>query len=599
MVTAALAPLVLLAIVAVLWVDSITPRWVYWEAGLIFLIALEAAYGVALAAAPIGTVALGVLAARSRRRGRPRPGVARGLLLCGSVWFGLAAAEAAAVLWEMRPRRGTPAPWAEADRKRLEGFSRGLPAATTKVVAPTEFPDPRDDREIDILVVGESSAEGVPYNNWLSIGRLVAWQLGEILPDRPIRLQVLAMSGETLELQQGRLEGLKRRPDLMIVYCGHNEFSSRFFHAREPHYYFDEEAPTAWGLLVGQMEGTSPLCGLIRRTADRCRVAIPPPPDGHRALVDVPVYTAAEYTALLMDFRRRLEAIVAYGERVGARPVLIAPPGNDAGFEPNRSFLSPATPRAERDAFARDFLAARRAEGLDPEKARAAYRGLLARQPGFAEAHYRLARLLERAGAWEDAYSHDVAARDGDGYPMRCPSAFQDVYRDVAARHGCILVDGQALFHAVGRHGLLDEDLFHDGMHPSLRGQIALAQGVLHELRARGAFGWPKDSPEPVIDPARCVEHFGLRPDVWRYICLWGIMFYDKTWPIRYDPSHRLEMKHVFARAADRIEAGEPPEAVGLANIGTPEPVPVVGSHREGGTTDDPPRGPIASRKDR
>src|SRR5262249_37644788 len=151
-------------------------------------------------------------------------------------------------------------------------------------------------------------------------------------------------------------------------------------------------------------------------------------------------------------------------------------------------------------AFAREFLAARRDEDLDPRKARDAYLELLARQPGFAEAHYRLARLLERAGQWDEAYRQDVAARAGAGYPIRRLPAFQDAYRDVAARHGCILVDGQALFHAVGRHGLLDEHLFHDGMHPSLRGQIALAQGVLHELRARGAFGWPKESPDPVID---------------------------------------------------------------------------------------------------
>jgi hypothetical protein len=146
----------------------------------------------------------------------------------------------------------------------------------------------------------------------------------------------------------------------------------------------------------------------------------------------------------------------------------------------------------------------------------------------------------------------------------------------VAARHDCIFLDGQSYFHAIARHGLLDDGLFHDGMHPSLRGQIALAQAVLQGLRARGAFGWSKDSPEPVIDPAHCVKHFEVGSAVWRRICLWGIMFYDKTWPMRYDPRGRLEKKMAFAIAAQRIEAGEAPEAVGLPNIGTPESVPAM-----------------------
>ena len=60
------------------------------------------------------------------------------------------------------------------------------------------------------------------------------------------------------------------------------------------------------------------------------------------------------------------------------------------------------------------------------------FRELIEVQPRFAESHYRLARLLERAGTPDEAYLHYVAARDLDGYPMRCLTVFQDVYRDVA-----------------------------------------------------------------------------------------------------------------------------------------------------------------------
>jgi hypothetical protein len=341
-------------------------------------------------------------------------------------------------------------------------------------------------------------------------------------------------------------------------------------------HYLDERIPGGWRLATGWVERFSSTCALIRETSEKCRLAIPPPRHGYRNLVDVPAYTPAEHALLLADFRRRLEAIAAYAERLGAITVLISPPANDAGFEPNRSFLSPTMPRAEREAFRRDFESARELESVDRSRAIAAYRALLGRQPGFAEAHYRLARLLDSAGDSDEAYSHFVAARDHDGYPMRCLTAFQEVYRDVAARHHAILIDGQAYFHAIGPRGLLDNHLFHDGMHPSLRGQIALAQGVLLALRNRRSFGWPEHSPAPVIDPAQCVAHFGMDAPAWRYICLWGIMFYQLSAPLRYDPQPRVQLQFIFADAADRIEAGEAPESLGLPNIGLPEAVPVV-----------------------
>jgi hypothetical protein len=82
--------------------------------------------------------------------------------------------------------------------------------------------------EIDLVTVGESSAQGVPFQEWLSIDRIVAWQLERVIPARPIHLVSLAWPGETLEKQHGRLGSLQRRADLLIIYCGHNEFKARF-----------------------------------------------------------------------------------------------------------------------------------------------------------------------------------------------------------------------------------------------------------------------------------------------------------------------------------------------------------------------------------
>jgi hypothetical protein len=576
LVTAGLAPLVALVLIGLTRLQHDTPEWVYWKAELIFLTVLELAYGVTASVSVLGTLVLGFLFVRGRGRKASRPVLLRGLMLCMALLGSLAMAEAVCAGWISWSHRSTAVPVGGLGIDERSDSSLRFAHALEEVDLRSNFPDPPGDREIDLVVMGESSAEGVPYNRWLSIGKIVAWKLQDAIPGRPIRLNIIARSGDTLEMQHKILSNVRRRPDLLIIYCGHNEFYSRLWWARNIDHYVDDTRPSRWAVFIERIERYSPLCVLIRESADRCRIALPPPADTHRDLVDVPNFTAIEYTTILTDFRRRLEELVCHAERVGAVPVLILPPANDAGFEPNRSFLPPTTPRTERETFGREFLATRKIEAANPADAIERYRALIARHPCFAETHYRLARLLEQAGEWDEVYQQYVTARDLDGMPMRCPSPFQEVYREVAARHGCILIDGQSYFHAIGRHGLLDDELFQDAMHPSLRGQIALAQAVLGALQSRQAFGWPQDSPVPVVDPAECVAHFGIDKDVWHRIALWCKGFNELVSPMRYDTNLRSQKRKAANLAAAKIDAGVAPEAAGLPNVGIPAGIPLI-----------------------
>lgn len=542
---------------------------------LAFLIGLEIVYGIAAAAVLIGLPVLAGLLIQRRRAGAPIAGPARGLLLLTSLSIGFLACESTSTA--VRAWRGGPSVGEALPAAPRPPFPRALGNVSPPRVAiplPEKFSDSVPPDEVEIVVLGESSAAGVPYNLYLisPIG-IVVNQLHREIPDKRFNLRLLAQSGSTLKKQHEALAFIQRRPDVIIVYCGHNEFSARFPADREITYYHDAARPSRWARFVDWVERASPFCGLIRTSAHACRVALPPSPGANRGLVDAPAYTQTEFDALLADFRDRMEAIVSYADRLGAITILIAPPGNDADFEPNRSFLPADTPYDDRLTFADDFETARELEDSDPIESARLYRLLLDRAPDFAETHFRLGRLAERAGAWEEAFVQYRQARDLDGLPMRCLTSFQDVYRDLAARHRAILIDGQAYFHAVGRRGLLDDELFHDGMHPSLRGQAALAQAVLRALHARRAFGWPTDSAAPLVDPAEVAEKFALDGRAWVKICHWGIMFYDKTAPARFDPSERRTKQDAFGKAADEITAGRSAASVGLANIGILLPI--------------------------
>ncbi len=531
------------AVVVPPWLEVWFPPIARQNAMVVTLRGARRTYIILAMVVPVVSLAL-MVAAIARRRRRPRP---RWLLGAMAATFALMLGFAGA-----------------------EGVSAARLAAM-RVPFPrlaARFPDPPGDRTIDLLILGASSARGVPYNDWFSVGEMVAWRLREALPDRPVIVTDLSRPGQKLDQLHILLGSLERRPDLVILYSGHNEFSMRHDWAHGVPHYLDEIPPTRV-TPEGWIRAHSWVCGVIDETVDLIRQAAPPTRTVARRLVDVPVYTPEEYVERLRDFRLRVEAITAYCEGVGATVVLVIPPGNDADFEPNRSVLPASTPRSEREAFAREFEAVRRLEEADPESAAANYRVLLHRQPGFAEVHYRLGRLEERAGHSDEADRHYIAARDCDGLPMRCLSDFQEVYREVAERHPrAILVDGPAILRAASPSRRSGDESFTDGFHPSLIGYAAIGEAILRAMHTRGALGWGSSSPTPSLSSEELGRHFGMDAARWQSVCAYGAWFYRHTADVRFDPSDRLAKADRFQKAGEEIAAGRPPEELGLPGLG-------------------------------
>ena len=351
---------------------------------------------------------------------------------------------------------------------------------------------------LKILVIGESSARGEPFQPWLSVGQILGWQFGKIFARRRVEVDMQAAPGATLEQMHQKLAELKYRPDLLILFSGHNEYQSRYSWIRYVTYYdFERESRPQAGLIETALNH-SPFCALVLETLDKQRINIRPPLYITRKLVDWPTCTPEENTQLLIDFRKRLEAIANYCERLGTAAVFIAPASNDSGFDPSRSVLPSSTSLEEQEGFTRDFLDARSVAAADPVRGMERLKTIVAAWPGFAEAHYRLAQLYERNQQWDDARRHYVLAREQDAMPMRCPEAFRDAYRELAAKHpSLILVDSSKVLTALTRHGILGNREFLDAQHPSLLSYVALSQDAsirsppVSSSIGRRAFGPP------------------------------------------------------------------------------------------------------------
>ena len=347
-----------------------------------------------------------------------------------------------------------------------------------------------------ILVIGESSAVGEPYEPWLSVGQIVGWKLQSIVPDRTFDLDIRARGGFCLEQALLPLSGLEYKPDAIVLFSGHNEFHARYGWSRNVAYYAGEGPESLLGLqdLMRSVTGTT---HVIFKNLDRFYGEAPPPPGVNRELVDHPCFTQREYRYLLEEFRRRLDSLGAYCKRIGALPIWIVPGSNDGAYEPTRSVLASDASLAERADFAAEFRAARSMEAINQEKAISKYRRLIAVHPEFAESHYRVAKLLAGAGEWRDAEKEFVLARDEDALPVRCQSDFREVFHSMARRYGAMVVDAPSILAKVSPHGILDDYLYHDAHHMNLVGTIAVARDMLGQLKARHAFGWPDSTAVP------------------------------------------------------------------------------------------------------
>jgi hypothetical protein len=439
---------------------------------------------------------------------------------------------------------------------------------------PTEFAAAPPE-ECRIVVLGGSSALGEPYRPWLSVGQIVAWQLQRAVPGRRFECEILAQLGHSLEQQHHKLAEIEHRPHVVIIYSGHNEFAARYEEERDA--WLDEE-PRTW-LLRGAYCASlrSAFCRLAYESLRKNRLDNPPLAGRHR-LIDPPLCSPSEWADIEFDFSRRLEAIVAYCDRIGALPVLINPPANEAGYEPSRSTLPPFVSLRERERLVQEFQAARAAESREPGASASRYRAILERHPGFAEAHFRLARVLEQQGELIEAGQHYLAALDHDGLPLRCPAPLRALYLDVARRHPrSILIDGRRELAAVSPTGLIGDDVIHDTHHPTLRGFAALAGAVLRELKRANAFEFSSALELP-LDPAACAEHFALDAQRWATMYARTYEHYIRVAGYRYDPSERLDKASRYAEAARRLLNGKAIDDLGLPGVrvqptlGKPEP---------------------------
>jgi lysophospholipase L1-like esterase len=442
------------------------------------------------------------------------------------------------------------------------------------------------------FVVGESSAAGVPYARSEGFSSWLERRLRAELPQVPIEVVNAAQSGYASRRIAAVVHELASyAPDLLIVYCGHNEYGERRFYAHLLD--MDPRLFRIWETVAG-----SRLFCVTSRILGGAATR----PGGKPAFEFSHLDNATEMFVVQdrrlrgerasdrevafeeLHYRHNLEDMARTMAGVGARTMFVTLSQNFSDWAPAASSHRADLTAEERAAYESHVAEGDRlsAEQASCEPALDPWREALAIDDGVADLHWRIAGCERALGRLDDARASYRRASDLDGVPHGAPTRWNALLAEVARETGSLFVDAAAALEAESGSRLVGDDLFTDMMHPNLRAHQRIARTVAEGLRDAGmprpAAEWRQGAyvevdPEAVLAAQphlRIQEHLvraGACLLAWREECAdreaVAALALDPEQPsakkIRDGIARRRARRERGARAASAIGPGSPP----------------------------------------
>ncbi len=355
---------------------------------------------------------------------------------------------------------------------------------------PESFGIEKQANEFRIVCIGGSTVQGRPYaietafSTWLELGLQAA--------DSSRRWDVINCGGvsyASYRLVPVVQEILRYKPDLIILYMGHNEFlEDRSYQLAKtiPEFVADSYSELSrlktlqffHGRFSGSVGSDNSL--------------------GQKEMLSTEVEALLDYRGGLELYRRdtqwqrnivqhfefNLRRMIEMSKRMDVPIVLVDPPANLADCPP---FKSEHTTGLKADELARIrklTTTAIEASGSDPNLAIQLLEEAAEIDPDYAATHFQLGSFYAQAGRFQDAKRHFQLARDEDICPLRITEPLSQVIRTVATDTETRCVNVRRTFEEQSEGTISGNTLFFDHVHPTFHGHQLIAAELVKTLQA-------------------------------------------------------------------------------------------------------------------
>lgn len=436
----------------------------------------------------------------------------------------------------------------------VERYFRYQPFGKSNMQARTAtfqvFKREKDTDVFRIIALGESTAQGYPFNHRLSFPEITGTMLGIRHPGRRfevINASVVALTSfAVLDLGAKTLESL--HPDLLLIYAGHNEFHGIFGSASRSnrshsgampriilclwnsnlYTFMENQAARLRNRFFGQADNAHPMellaSGQYVRPAD----------DAHRVAVS--------------NYRTNLYRLMEHAAAKGVPIVLIPPVSNLADMPPLASLTS--TGQILDEAQKIRELETLDSQGLFADLRTQASNLMVRGESSAAIWVYYLGRAEMGIGENRLAEEHFKQALESDALHFRACDGIVNTavtFADQARRPAnskVHVVDPRPILKQVSTHGIPGKGLFYEHVHPKFSGNLILAWSAALGIEA--VTGMRTDKPD---FPDKIYMEKIIQLPIDRFIADDRILKLLNEWPFRDRPQMnalRADVKKEF-----------------------------------------------------
>ena len=355
---------------------------------------------------------------------------------------------------------------------------------------------PEKDGAYRVFVVGASSVVGVPFDRRAGMVEWLWVYLHDLFPAR--KIQVHNVSYKAIS-SYGVLRLFERiinaRPDLVILYFGHNEWVHLGSHAavtREP----------LWVSKLRIVLDRSAVYRSLRRLLGRPTVDVdtsekvsnrdynPIDPQKHYGGREgwqhlyIADYEDCCRRDMVRQYARNLEKIASLARTHHVKIMLTTVVSNLADFYPQKSTYSPRLSAEEQAKWLEHFnRGTELCEGRDFRAALDALVEAAEIDQRHAGLSFLMAKCHDGLGEYDRARELYLRARDSDAAPIRAYGAINETIEQIAKKHELPVADASRAFEREAHEGVPGDDLFIDGVHPNLWGHRLVARVFAETMR--------------------------------------------------------------------------------------------------------------------
>ncbi len=281
-------------------------------------------------------------------------------------------------------------------------------------------------------------------------------------------------------------EVLRYEPDLIVLYCGQNEF----LEARELTGW-KQVPPIAthmmsWLSRSRIVQATSQWASPSEFDEELPKTRLEREVD---ALLDskggLEKYRRAslDHAGVVASYRWNMQEMIRVCQAAQVPLLMVVPTVNLVDTPPLKVEPSPELSEPESRELT-DLWSSIQSRSLGRDQLVIAARRILEIDPQHAGAHYLLGRQAFADREKAVAEMHLVAAKDFDVCPLRATTAIQETVRELAALHRVPYVDADLLFRQRSSLGLVGNQWLVDHVHPTIEGHQVLGEAIAEELLA-------------------------------------------------------------------------------------------------------------------